>query len=281
MSQTIEITADENLPPATTEATIEIITEDGTENRSIARELTLTFMDFHAVPVKFFKMIDSQGLYQTEMDEAKLREVIAYANEILGRQANVYMYPVEALVDQMPRILHDTTIFANTGFPLPVSEIEQYSEDFFVLYRPEYRNYINVIFVWNQAATGENTGVTDYPYDTQLALIYIDTQGTDGSLLDVGVMADTLVHELGHWFAHTFSRVPNRESNPSLPDCTGAFIHFNHDGNDYEGCAGGNWSLYGNLMTQRGGANVFITHEQANLFSDYAIRVFSSTLTGR
>lgn len=216
MIQTVEFEANENLSSNLTEGRIEVISEDGAANYSVAQELMLSFMDFHAIPIKFFKLIENQQIHSTDMDEGKLHEVIAYANEILSSQTNVYIYPVEELVNEVSKIVHETKISAGVS-PLSASLISIYSELFFVEYKQEYHDYINVIFVWDQAATGKNSGVTDYPYDSKLALIYLDTLHTDQNL-EVHEIADTLVHELGHWFAHTFSRVPNLD-NPRSSDC--------------------------------------------------------------
>ncbi|MCF6154505.1 MAG: hypothetical protein E3K36_04470 [Candidatus Brocadia sp.] len=217
-------------------------------------DLNLTFLDFHAVPVKFYKLIDtSYSNYQTDMDEPKLREVVAYANEILGRQTNVYIYPVE----ESGVILHDHHVGGLLGDP--ITSLEAVIIDFFLL--NQFKN-INVVFVWNleTAGTAETLGVCYAWEEADIAAIMIDTKHPN-YVTNVPALAKTLVHELGHWFSDVFIFFPNRKAG--LPLCSGSHIHFKH------GCPGGDWGFYSNMMYV-GRNGLFITLNQTEVFNGHA-----------
>ncbi|MCF6154506.1 MAG: hypothetical protein E3K36_04475 [Candidatus Brocadia sp.] len=263
--QIVEVRASETLFPGNTERKIQV-KADG----ALVHEIVLTFLDFHAVPVKFYKLSDTDPnnqtvIHQANIDEQKLREVIAYANEILGRQTNVYVYPVEQNFDGSIIILHEIVFFGDLGDPISKADVRRVADDFFFMNQP-YN--IHAIFAWNQEATENNSGVTTYSDDANLAIILVDTEGPQQSSTYLG-WGTTLVHELGHWFSNIFSRVPNLENG--LPECTGSFIYFDHPGDLYEGCPGGDWSFNNNLMASAGG--LLITFEQAKVFNENAHQV--------
>jgi hypothetical protein len=109
--QIIELSAVANLPSDVTETSMKILT-DG----DLIHILNLTFFEFRTISVKFHKLTDydEQGnpIHQADMDEARLRELLLYANEIIGRQTNTYIVPVPTAEGG---ILHELGFNGNIG----------------------------------------------------------------------------------------------------------------------------------------------------------------------
>lgn len=256
--QIVEISATPNSPE---QKSIEISTADGT----VVHQLDLHFLTFYAVPVKFYKLNDSNNNHITLMTDTKLRDVLSYANEILGRQTNVYLYPVE----ENGLILHDFNFGYDLGNPIReggmgFTGVEDLYDEFAFSRQSEN---LHVIFVWDTDQKGEN-GITYRPSGwgyPDIAMIMIDTHPTPGNKADVPAIAQILVHEIGHWIANVF--VLWRKDGDQ-EDCTGGYEHFAHDG-----CKGGNWSIPGNLMAPTGNENILITLEQAALYHENADKI--------
>ena len=247
-------------------------------NGTVAQVLNVTFMDFHTVPIRFHKLIDKDPvtgnvLHQADMDSSKLDEVLAYANQILGRQTNVYLYPVA----EGETILHDFVFDFSLGDPIRTGSAN--TKGAFDIYQaclPTPLESIKVIFVWDQEV-GESVGVTFSPDSNSWRMIMVDTsvypaiRSLGPTPRTVPQMAKTLVHELGHWFAGTFESLKG-----GFPPCTHGQDHFDHFtrtlGIENAGCDGGAWTFYLNLM-QSGEASIFITFEQAIVYYDNASSV--------
>ena len=247
-------------------------------NGTVAQVLNVTFMDFHTVPIRFHKLIDKDPatgnvLHQADMDSAKLEEVLAYANQILGRQTNVYLYPVA----EGETILHDFVFDFDLGDPIRKGSANtKGTQDIYQACLPTPFEAIKVIFVWDQEV-GESVGVTIFPDSNSWGMILVDTsvypaiRSLGATPRSVPQMAKTLVHELGHWFAVTFESVKG-----GFPPCTHGQDHFDHftrtQGIENAGCDGGDWSFYGNVM-QGGETPIFITFEQAIVYYSNASSV--------
>jgi hypothetical protein len=260
--QVVEVNITGDLPSTVREATMKIMAQDSLGNASEATQIILTFMDFHVVPIRFYKLINLN--YVTDMDEPKLREVIAYANEILGRQTNVYIQPIEeegsilfpfAYTDGDlgdPIVEHD---FGGSNGAEDIWQQMEVSSD---------QLQAKVLFVWNQEA-GESLGATYRPGGLPIlsgklwAMMMIDTQPEGTFVPSVAYLAKVLVHELGHWFSKTFIGWKN-----GLPECTNGDEHFRHDA-----CTTGHWKLKGNIMTKEKD-DLWITYEQSSVYNDFA-----------
>lgn len=255
--QVVEISATAGSPP---ETDIEITTPDGT----VAQKLRLVFLGFQTAAVKFYKLRDTNANHTTSMTESKLRDVLAYANEILGRQTSVYISPIE----ENSSILHDLLYAGDLGDPITtggpgISGAEDLYDQ--VAGTSQTEN-LKVVFVWDEEISSSSIGINYRPGGwgyPNYVLIMIDTQASTGYNADVKDVAQTLVHEVGHWFAQVFITW-----GQGTPECGGLDKHFSHGK-----CLGGNWSLLGNLMTSKGSENVLITIEQATVYNDYAAQI--------
>jgi len=242
-------------------------------NGTVVHELKLAFLDFYSFPVKFYKLDDTNpNNPQTSMDETKLREIIACANEILGRQSNVYLYPVK----EGEVILHDFTFDGDLKDPIYGGDESRNGVrdvyNAFTALSPQLEN-IKVVFVWDEEIE-PSLGVTYAPVITAWEFILIDTLVFPAvrSLLStprlVPQLARTLVHELGHWFSNTFLLIKQ-----GLPPCSDRHKHFDHAVSapfeDKTGCPGGDWEFSSNLMTA-GETNMLITADQASVFYENA-----------
>jgi hypothetical protein len=233
--------------------------EDPDGYQTEAFQMDLSFLDFHAIPVRFYKLLNLDHV--TQMDEQKLRDVIAYANEILGRQTNVYIYPVE----EDGIILQP---FAYTDGDLGDPILEHWVggtdgvEDIWDQMAPSTNlENIKVIFVWNEEVE-ESVGVTYYPGTGKYCLItLIDTQPED-NVFDgsVSYIAKILVHELGHWFSKTCILWQR-----GFGSCTHGDQHFRHGTT----CETGDFQFSGNIMTSEP-RKLWITKEQASVYNTYA-----------
>jgi hypothetical protein len=244
------------------EVTIRFIAQDASGLSSEAFKLVLTFMDFHAVPIKFYQLFNAG--HHTDIDEQKLREVISYANEILGRQTNVYIYPLE----EEGVILHRFEYTdGDLGDPITASVVLpgfDGLEDVWQQMRSTVvRENIRVLFLWDQETGGDAIGAAyTPPASTWWELIVIDTKEQATYDASASQMAPVLVHELGHWFSTTFIYWGSYTGFA----CSGEDKHFDHGE-----CPGGDWTLHGNIMTPNSGPDkIWISYNQAKVFNTYA-----------
>ena len=275
--QVVDIVIPQNLPPEDVEhiaqPEFDLITEDG----ALVQTVILTLLDPQPIPVRFFNLLDNNLQTATNMDETKLVEVIAYANRILGQQANVFINPV--VIEN--KTLHDLQFNGNLGNPIKeswpgFSGAEDIHDQLAAVSQTEN---LNVVFVWDSNVKND-VGITYRgPKDVGLLhkrdyfMVMIDTEsdGTyDASAKDT---AEVLVHEIGHWFSSTFIFLPIESILFDEDACTGSLQHFNHDD-----CPDGHWSLYNNLMAPyKGEDKLFITIDQAKVYNTYAPEVIPNT----
>jgi hypothetical protein len=271
--QIIELSAAENIPPGILETPMRIST-DG----DLICDLNLTFFEFRTFSVKFHRLTDYDNLgnsiHQADMDEAKLRDALIYANEIIGRQSNTWLVPVPTAEGG---ILHELPYNGNLGDMINESNSDLVTKQVFEQVSGSENKKANIIFVWNKQNSQNNLrGVTmptityedtDNPSTKMIAYaaIMINTKAPN---IPMGIKeyGQTIVHELGHWLSFVFEYFGNVEN--SLPLCNGIVTDFTHEPN---GCAGGDWALYSNLMMNGGG--YFISQNQAIAFNSNAIQV--------
>ena len=248
--QVIEISATVDLALGTTETLLEISTGDG----ALIHELTLKYLAFKSFPIKFWKISDQKINHITQIDETQLLEVISMANDILGRQANVFIYPIaENLIK-----LHDFVYEGDLGDIITFTALENMAE---LISNSIQGNEINILFVW-QVNNDSNPRMAAANFMSGgNKLIVINTSGNSQQSFD---MAMSMVHELGHWFSEAFVY----PGNGNTIACGGSDRHFSHWQPDVTGCPGGDWIFYENLMNTVG--SLLITKEQSLVFNTYA-----------
>jgi hypothetical protein len=271
--QIIELSAAENIPPDIMETPMKIST-DG----DLICDLNLTFFEFRTFPVRFHILTDydDQGnaIHQSDMDEAKLRDALIYANEIIGRQSNTYIVPVPTAAGG---ILHELRYDGNLGVIINKSNARKVTKQVFEQVAGSQNKKANIIFVWNiQYSADDLRGVTiptithvdpDDPSTEMIAYASIMINTKDPNVpMEPRDYGKTMVHELGHWFAFVFGYFGNVENG--LPVCNGIVTDFTHGPGE---CVGGDWGLYSNLMRHGGG--YFISQNQAIAFNSNSIQV--------
>ncbi len=247
-------------------------------------DLQLALLDFRSFPIRFYRLSDRQPpatdiIHQADIDEAKLGEVLRYANEILGQQANTYIVPVE--VDGAA--LQDSAYVGDLGNPIQSGDATRPgTNDLHALFAapPTQTENIKVVFVWDAEGSGKGAaGLTTYPSNSPWALILVDTvyypNGRSAAPVayPAATLAKIMLHELGHWFARTFVEVKQ-----GLPKCSNEAVHFGHEAVHASdtGCAGGDWAFFENLMESTTSAEptgLFISAEQARFFNEKAALV--------
>lgn len=258
--QVIEFNVAEELPSYIHECRITFTTTDEWGQSLEAFQMDLSVMGFRTVPIHFCNLINMN--YITRMDEGKLTKVMSLANEILGRQTNVYLYPVRSEAGLLDTIsytdgdLDDPIMEHNLGFYNGAEDLWQQISDFTNLQN------LRIVFVWRQNL-GESVGVTYYPGGTfhKCLLVMINTVDDGANSLKENFLAKILVHEIGHWFASTCILWQRGFST-----CTHGDEHFRH-----ETCSG-HWQLRGNIMTKHEN-DLWITQEQALVYNGYAHEV--------
>ena len=264
-NQIVEIKLDGILPDPI-ETTIQIVVKESTGN-STAFDLILRFLNFYAIPVRFYKLANMT--YNVNIDEAKLSLVIAYANEILGRQANVYIYPIP--VDEnvvTPILLHPLAYIAgDLGDPILFPNLGGHGaeEVWSQMASLSVLENIKVVFIWDlKVPLGDDpVGSTlSHPFeDERWKVIMIETKVKGGFDATYSYLAKILVHELGHWFAESFIVWKN-----NFPECSNGHEDFDH------GQCSGDWQMTGNIMTPER-ENLLITTDQADIYNKYAHEV--------
>ena len=173
---------------------------DSTEIRS----LTVQFLDLHTVPIKFFKLKDDVHV----ADGDGVATLIDGANEILGPQANVYVYSVDVDADNQP-VIGEAQVSGNLGddvylYPIapstaagaPTADISPEYE--LVLDEVDTTYRYNYFFIWSlkeyPGAPSNLIAGTQPKTDShggKLAISTIDDRGGH-------VQAQVMVHEIGH-----------------------------------------------------------------------------------
>ena len=265
--QIVEVSASLNLPAGTDAATLNITTENDTGETITIHSVLMNFFGFQSLSVKFYKLVDNDPNHRTDMDEQKLREVIAQANEILGRQANVYIEPIEEFNPEtgVDEILHELTYPGDLGIIIGDQSRRTLYEFFPDETLPaNIQKNLNVIYVWSQVGksfSAELGGITYGDSETGYSIIYANTKDRYEYLLDTSQLGMALVHEIGHWFGIIFIEWPTGIA------CENEAKHFRHP----PFCTEGDWALYHNLMGTSGG--LFISFDQAQIYNENAANV--------
>jgi hypothetical protein len=257
--QIFEISISGDLPETITEAVLKIIATDLSGVAYDTMEIKLLFRVFLDLPVRFYNLVNLN--YITLMDEPKLNQVIAYANEILGRQTNVYIYPVGAQGS-----LVEPFEYTDGDLGDPITNYDYLpgldgAEDIWQqMAATSEQTKPKVLFVWNQEC-GESLGAAFRPGGLGLSweMIMIDTQAEGHYDASAAYIAKILVHELGHWLATTFLIFIGGHAH-----CTYGDEHFRHGE-----CTIGDWKLPGNLM-DAARDNLKISANQASVYMDYS-----------
>lgn len=238
------------------------------ESRTIL-PLTLVFYEFQMIPIKFHKLSDSVRSALITVDQ--LEQILDHANHILGRQTNVYIYPVE---DEDGVILHDLIFNEDLGAPLEGGTAFNYGLDkiYQRLDQESTGDNCHHVFTWLAKSSDGNliTGGLSWKSSWNPLNYFIATlQATEIRLKDpiesyaLQECAQILIHELGHWFTTRYIS--------SISDflCTSGTEHFEHSD-----CPGGDHGLYANMMAKFGSAtNIKITLNQAEVYIQYAPQV--------
>lgn len=225
--------------------------------------ITLVFYEFQMIPIKFHKLSDSLRTVSITYDQ--LEKIIDEANLLLGRQTNVYLYPIEENdiilhnldfnQEDLGEVLEQDIVF-NYGLDKIYTKLNEFSTE----------NNCHHIFTW-ETVTTDNTGYTWKsslnPINRFLVTLQVikDLDLTDSKVLQD--CAQTLIHELGHWLSGTYI---------SLADfilCASGAEHFRHDD-----CASGDHGLFANLMNPGSDSDsIKLTLDQAEVYVQYALQV--------
>lgn len=251
--QVVIIQTSGEVDPGITESAIEIKTPAAT-----ICTLIIKYLGFRIVPVKFWKIRDNNSNHITQMDEAGLNNLVSIVNDILGRQTNVYVEP-----KGLPgALLNDLLYDGDLGDDITTESLVELSAP---ISNSMEDKEINVLFAWH-VENKVNEGMVGGNYTSDgKRLIVINTNEDPGDNFNI---ATIVVHELGHWFSEAFI-CPIDET---ATQCMGSDRHFSHVQSDLEGCPGGDWTFYENLMVPNG-TTLFITIEQARVFNDFADQV--------
>jgi hypothetical protein len=259
VEKVVELRIPESLPETTKEISI-MIKSNGDE----IQELMVTVFNMKLFLVTFHKLVDydQQGnaIHQTLMDENKLREILAYANEILGRQSNTYIVPER---DSEGNILRELRYEGDLGEVISDAKRDELVTKVYQEVSASDNTKANVIFIWNTTVpNGDADGITVARTETaeDHSGVFVNTN-IPGRASTTGRYAQTVVHELGHWLSQVFGLFVSLANG--TPSCDSPYIHFKHPRTD---CVEvGDWSLYGNLMNPGGGW--FISKNQADLYN--------------
>lgn len=222
--------------------------------------LTLVFYEFQMIPIKFHKLSDS--VLSASITVTQFQQILDEANHILGRQTNVYIYAIE----EDGVILHDLIFTEDLGSPLEQGLDKIYQR----LDQESTGDNCNQVFTWsakdklgNLVNAGRTWKSSLNPANYFVATLQVIENKDLTNATDLKECAQTLVHELGHWFTTRYIS--------SFSDflCTSGTEHFEH--ND---CPTGDHRLYGNIMAKFGSAsNLKITLSQAEVYVKYAPQV--------
>ena len=225
--------------------------------------LTLVLYDFRLLPIKFHKLVDIARQAQIIPDQ--LKQIIEKANHILGRQTNVFIYPIE----EDDTILHELVFNEDLGEVLEQGVAFNYGLDkiYQRLEQTSTANNCHHVFTW-AAINPEGDKVAGHTWKSSVIpsdRFILSLQVVEGRDLtnsdDLDSCAQTLVHELGHWFILTYIGVAD------VVLCTSGTEHFEHGR-----CPDGDHRLFANLMGA-GSDDFMITLNQAEVYVGYAPQV--------
>ncbi len=265
LSDTEELISFQATPMSPDELIVTVTTLDPDTGASIdIMRLNLVFLEFKQIPIRFHQLSDN--FRTANINDAQLRQVVEIANYILGRQANVYIAPVE----ENGVVLHPLPFEDDLGEVLEAGTVWSYGLDKVhkhITDTPEYGD-CNFVFSWELREEGTLLGESFHPKPDlgQLWRVnFVNVAAVDPSYEgDLFSVAETVVHELGHWISLSFI------GDARDFFCTGGAEHFAHDT-----CTNGDHRLCGNLMAPGKSPNRgrLISVEQARIYNRYADQV--------